>query len=94
VLIIYNAEETAVTTGQKPTRIFARRAVKLTGATASRDRISVTTLLVTAGANANSVSSFYVFKRENYGDYLTVEISIRSVDRMDDRRFSIICGAF
>jgi hypothetical protein len=45
--VAYNADETAVTTGQNPTRILARKVVKLNIASASTDRGFVVTMVVT-----------------------------------------------
>jgi hypothetical protein len=65
---IYNVDETAVTTVQKPTRIIARKGVKQVAAISSAERGLVTMALVVT-ASGNSIPPFFVLPRKNYRGY-------------------------
>jgi hypothetical protein len=68
---MYNVDETAVTTVQKPTRIISRKGVNQVGAMTSTESGSVVTMALAASASGNSIPPFFVFPRENYRGYFT-----------------------
>ena len=57
---IYNMDETAVTTVQRPTRIVAKKGVKQVGAVSSTE----VTMAVAVSAIGNYTSPFFVFARK------------------------------
>jgi hypothetical protein len=61
---IYNVDETAVTTVQRPTRIVAKKGVKQVGAVTSAERGSLVTMAVAVSAIGNYTSPFFVFARK------------------------------
>jgi hypothetical protein len=67
--VIYNVDETAVTTLQKPTRIIARKSVKQDGAMTSAESDSLVTMALDVSGSGNSTPSFFVFPRKNYRCY-------------------------
>jgi hypothetical protein len=64
---IYNVDETAATTVQKPTRIIESRGVKQFGVMTSAERGSVVTMAL--AVSASSIPPFFVFPIKNYRGY-------------------------
>jgi hypothetical protein len=60
---IYNVDETAVTTVQKPTRIIGRKGAKQAGAMTSAERGSLVTMALDVSGSGNSIPPFFVFTR-------------------------------
>jgi hypothetical protein len=66
---IYNVDETAVTTVQKPTRIIAREGVKQVEAMTAAERGCLVAMALAVSASGNSIPPFFVFPRKNYRGY-------------------------
>jgi len=58
-----------MTTGQKPTRIAAKKGMKQVGAVTSAEIGSSVTMAVAVTASGNSLLPFFTFPRSNYRDY-------------------------
>jgi len=67
---IYNADETCVTTVQKPDNVVAARRSKQVGKMTSTERATLITLCCAVNAMGNSVPPFFVFLRVYFKDFM------------------------
>lgn len=66
---IYNADETGITTVQKPDRVVARRGARQVGSITSAERGTLVTVAFAANAIGNVIPPFFVFPRVRYQDH-------------------------
>lgn len=66
---IYNADETGITTVQKPDRIIARRGARQVGSVTSAERGTLVTIAFAVNAIGNAIPPFFVFPRVRYQDH-------------------------
>lgn len=66
---IYNADETCITTVQKPDRIIARRGDGQVGTMNSDESGTLVTVAFTVNAIGNAIPPFFVFPRVQYQDH-------------------------
>lgn len=66
---IYNADETGITTVQKPDRVVARRGAHQVGSVTSAERGTLITVAFAANAIGNVIPPFFVFPRVRYQDH-------------------------
>ncbi|CAK1581494.1 unnamed protein product [Parnassius mnemosyne] len=66
---IYNADETGITTVQKPDRIIARRGARQVGSVTSAERGTLVTVAYAVNAIGNAIPPFFIFPRVRYQDH-------------------------
>ncbi|XP_050562232.1 jerky protein homolog-like [Spodoptera frugiperda] len=66
---IYNADETGITTVQKPDRVVARRGAHQVGSVTSAERGTLVTVAFAANAIGNVIPPFFVFPRVRYQEH-------------------------
>ena len=66
---IYNADETGITTVQKPDRVVARRGARQVGSVTSAERGTLVSVAFAANAIGNVIPPFFVFPRVRYHDH-------------------------
>lgn len=66
---IFNADETGITTVQKPDRVIARRGARQVGSVTSAERGTLVTVSFAANAIGNVIPPFFVFPRVRYQDH-------------------------
>jgi len=66
---IWNADETGLTTVQKPQRVVARKGFKQIGRATSGERGQLVTMAIAVSAGGNSIPPFFVFPRVNYKEH-------------------------
>ncbi|XP_053373461.1 uncharacterized protein LOC123566172 isoform X1 [Mercenaria mercenaria] len=66
---IYNADETGITTVQKPRSIIATKGTKQVGAMTSGERGTLVTTCLAVSATGNMVPSMLIFPRKNFKDH-------------------------
>ncbi|XP_049873490.1 jerky protein homolog-like [Pectinophora gossypiella] len=66
---IYNADETGITTVQKPDRVLARRGARQVGSVTSAERGTLVSVAFAANAIGNALPPFFVFPRVRFQDY-------------------------
>lgn len=65
---IYNADETGITTVQKPNKIVARRGFKQIGRITSAERGTLVTMMLSVSATGSSIPPYFIFPRVKYHD--------------------------
>lgn len=66
---IYNADETGITTVQKPDRIVTKRGTRQVGALISAERGSLVTIICAVNAIGNFISPTFIFPRLRYQEH-------------------------
>lgn len=67
---VWNADETGITTVQKPNKVVARRGFKQVGRITSSERGTLVTMMISVSALGNSVPPFFIFPRKKFRDYM------------------------
>ncbi|CAG9137628.1 unnamed protein product [Plutella xylostella] len=66
---IYNADETGITTVQKPNRVVARRGARQVGSVTSAERGTLVTVAFAGNAIGNVIPPFFVFPRVRFQEH-------------------------
>ncbi|XP_029674809.1 uncharacterized protein LOC115242559 [Formica exsecta] len=66
---IYNADETGITTVQKPNKIVTRRGIRQVGALTSAERGSLVTIMCAVNAIGNFIPPTFIFPRLRYKEH-------------------------
>lgn len=76
---IYNADETGITTVQKPDRVIARRGTRQVGSITSAERGTLVTVTFAVNAIGNVIPPLFVFPRVRYLDHFIRDGPVGSV---------------